>query len=435
MRESNALSLRTPILAPAVVFLVGLVILTTFTALWGPFQKFHRHDDPEDYMEIGQSLASGNGYKNPVGFWPDAPDYSRMPGWPAIISLGIRVARGSPPEAVSRFTDAVCLSLAGAFFCALCRLLGVGTKLSAAAGMAVSLSPSLVALSVDGMSEVSFVMIIAIGLTMLFADRRWLLPGALVLGTATLVRANFILVPPLVLLLALLLRSFRAQLLSRVKLGPALLACALATAPVLLWTLRNAAVTGRFPYPCSGEGQLMYGGNNEITANNLEDWGYWVMPDLVPGEKSKVTLARELGTDLALDDYYHKQAMDWIKSHLSALPRLELGKFVRAFVPIPWVPRAESYAVFFCRFLLYAFWIALLPYWWRHMNRAYLLFFVAMAITQILTTAMYYGIYRFTHCYVEVLFVPCIALGLQQWHAQRIQAAIPSVQQRQEPAA
>jgi hypothetical protein len=296
--------------------------------------------------------------------------------------------------------------------------------LSAVAGLMISLSPSLIALSVGGMSEVLFVTIIAIGLAIMSSNRRWLLPGAFFLGTATLVRANFILVPPLVLFLALLMGSTRTELLNRVKLSRGLLACVLATTPVLLWSVRNAAVTGRFPFPCSGEGQLMYGGNNDVAANNLEYWGYWVMPERIPGEKDKVTLAREFGSDLALDDYYHKKAMNWIRNNPGALPRLELGKFVRAFLPLPWVPNAGTYAVFVCRFLLDVFWIALFPYWWPKMNRAYLLFFAAMAITQIITTTMYYGIYRFTHCYIEVLFVPCIAVGLQEWNAQRVRKAL-----------
>lgn len=422
MRELAFRSKRIHRSACVAVFLVSLVLLGTFTAFWGPYQKFHRHDDPEDYMALGQSLASGNGFTNPLGFWPDAPDYSRMPGWPAIIAVGIRIVPWSPPEAVSRFTNAACLAVAGAFFCALCGLLGAGAKLSAAGGFAVSLSPALVALSVDGMSEVSFVMILAVGLTIILADERYLLPGALMLGTATLVRANFILVPPLMLALALAFRSSRAELLSKRKLVRALLACALATAPVFLWTIRNAKVTGRFPYPCSGEGQLLYGGNNEVTANNLEAWGYWVIPELIPGEKSKAALARELGSDLALDDYYHKKATNWIRSNMSAMPRLELGKFVRAFVPIPFVPRAASYGVFACRFSLYAFGIGLVPFWWRRVNKMYFLFFSAMAITQVITTATYYGIYRFTHCYVEILFVPCIALGLEEWSARRARA-------------
>src|SRR5208282_1524047 len=104
LSERNFPGTRTHVATAGLVFLTSLIILGTFTAVWEPSKKFHRHDDPEDYMAIGKSLASGNGYKNPVGFWPDAPDYSRMPGWPAIISLGIRVAPGIPAEAVSRFT-------------------------------------------------------------------------------------------------------------------------------------------------------------------------------------------------------------------------------------------------------------------------------------------------------------------------------------------
>src|SRR6516164_367248 len=87
--------------------------------------------------------------------------------------------------------------------------------------------------------------------------------GSLFLGTAALVRANFILVPPLVFALALLFPSTRAALLHRARLGRALLAFALAATPVLLWAVRNAELSGRFPFPCSGEGQLIYGGNND----------------------------------------------------------------------------------------------------------------------------------------------------------------------------
>jgi hypothetical protein len=394
------------------------------TVIWGPAQKFHPTDDPDQYLAIGKSLASGKGYKNPVSPWPDLPDYSRTPGWPAVIALGIRLAPGVPAEAVSRFGNAFCLSFAGAFFCALCTLLGVSPRLSAAAGLAVSLSPSLVYLSVDGMSEILFVMILAIGLTILLAGRHGLFPAALILGTAALVRSNFILVPPLFLALTLLMHSSRIELLNRVKLSRAALAFVLAMTPALLWTIRNAEVTGRFPFPTSGEGQLIYGGNNDVVANNLEYWGYWVAPDNIPGESPKLTLARQLGSELALNDYYHRKAMDWIKHNLSSMPRLELGKFIRAFVPIPWVPRPASYAVFACRFLLDVFWVVLLPFWRPQMNRTYLLFCSAMAITQLITTAMFYGLFRFTHCYIEIFFVPCIALGLQQWNTQRGRRAL-----------
>jgi hypothetical protein len=375
-------------------------------------------------MAIGQSLKSGNGFKNLVGPWPNLSDYSRMPGWPAIISIALRLAPGATPEAAIRFTNATCLALVGAVFCLLCKFLGVGTTLSKAAGLSVSLSPSLVYLSVEGLSEITFVMILAIGVTALIASRRLLWPAAIILGTATLVRTNFILVPPVFLTLALLLRAPRAELLTRVGLRCAILACALATAPALLWTLRNAEITGRFPLLSSIEGETLYGANNDVVANNLEYWGYWVMPDYIPGETPKLMLAHQLRCDLALNDYYHRKGVAWLKNNVGALPRLELGKFVRAFVPVPWKPRLESYVVFSCRFLLYVLWVALLPFWLPTINKTYLLFCLAMAIIHLITTALYFGLYRFTHCYIEIFLVPCIALGLQQWGSTRRNLAV-----------
>jgi hypothetical protein len=174
-------------------------------------------------------------------------------------------------------------------------------------------------------------------------------------------------------------------------------------------------IAGRFPLLSTIEGETFYGANNDLVAHNLDYWGYWVIPDEIPGEAPKLELAKRLGNDLALNDYYHRKGVAWVKANLRALPRLELGKFIRAFAPIPWAPLTASYVAFFCRFLLYVFWLALLPFWWPGMNRTYLLFCLAMAVVHVITTAVYYGLYRFTHCYVEILFVPAIAYGLQQW--------------------
>jgi hypothetical protein len=404
-----------PKVTSVLVFLVGLAILSAVTIAWGPSKALHA--DSEQYMAIGSSLAAGNGFKNPVGPWPDRAEYARMPGWPALISVGLRVAPWAKPEAVSRFTNAFCLSVAAAFFCGLSRRLGVKPIFSVLAGLAVALSPSLVYLSVDGLSEVSFLMIIAIGLTAVLAGGRWIYPGAFILGLAALVRTNFILVPFVFVGLALGFPSARETLLKRWNPIRVFACCVLALAPVLLWAVRNDLITGRFPMLSTIEGETFYGSNNDLVAHNLEYWGYWAFPDDIPGEVPKLELAKRLGNDLALNDYYHRKGVAWVKANLRSLPRLELGKFIRAFAPIPWAPLTASYVAFFCRFLLYVGWLALLPFWWRGMNRTYLLFCLAMAVVHVITTAMYYGLYRFTHCYVEILFVPCIAYGLQQWLA------------------
>lgn len=413
-----------PWVTSILVFLMSLVILSAATIAWGPAKALHA--DSEQYMAIGRSLATGNGFKNPVGPWPDLPEIARMPGWPALISVGLRVAPWAKPEAVSRFTNAFCLSVAAAFFCALSRRLGVKPIWSVVAGLAVTLSPSLIFLSVDGLSEVSFLMIIAIGLTAVLTCGRWTYPGTLILGLAALVRTNFILVPFAFVGLALVFRGSRETLLKRGNLVRVFACCVLALVPALLWAVRNDLITGRFPLLSTIEGETFYGSNNDLTAHNLEYWGYWVLPDDIPGEVPKLELAKRLGNDLALNDYYHRKGVAWVKSNLRGLPRLELGKFIRAFAPIPWAPITASYIAFFCRFLLYVLWFALLPFWWRGMNQTYMLFCLAMAAVHVITTAMYYGLYRFTHCYVEILFVPCIVYGLQQWLASTRRTPLPS---------
>jgi hypothetical protein len=417
LETSRRFTLEKPWVTSILVFLVSIVVLSAATLAWGASESFHA--DAEQYLAIGRSLAAGNGYKNLVGPWPDLPDYSRMPGWPALIAMGLWVAPWAAPEAVSRFANAVCLSVAAAFFCALSRRLGVNPILSVFAGLAIALSPPLVFLSVEGLSEITFLMILAIGLTAVLAGRRWIYPGAFVLGLSAMVRTNFILVPFVFLGLAIVFRSARETLLKRGNLVRLFACCFLVFVPALLWGVRNDLITRRFPLLSSLEGEAFYGANNDVVAHNLEYWGYWVMPDNIPGEAPKLELAQKLGTDLALNDYYHRKGSAWVKMNLRSLPRLELGKFIRAFAPIPWVPLTASYVVFFGRFLLYVFWLALLPFWWPGMNRTYLLFCLAMAVVHVITTAMYYGLYRFTHCYVEVFFIPSIAYGVQLWLASR----------------
>ena len=403
--------------AYAFLFFLSLAALSVITAAWGASKKFEPGSDADQYLAIARSLAAGNGYKNLVGPFRTLPDYSRMPAWPTMLAVALRVAPGVAPELVDRCLNAVCLALAGVFFCALTHLLGVRLALAIPAGLAISLSPTLVYLCVDGMTEVPFVMTIAVGITAILVGGRSLYLGAAILGFAPLFRPNFVLFCPVFLVSTLFFRPARRWLLQ--NLARTSLCCVLALAPSLLWTARNYSLTGRFPLLSSMEGETLYGANNEVVANSLRFWGYWVMPNDIPGETPKAELAKSLGSDLALNDYYHAKAVSWMNSNRSALPRLELGKFIRAFVPIPWVPLWQSDVAFFCRFLLYAFCFGLIAFWKPTLNRAYLLICLAIAIVHISTTAVYYGIFRFTHCFVEIFMVPCIAYALDQWWTSR----------------
>lgn len=186
--------------------------------------------------------------------------------------------------------------------------------------------------------------------------------------------------------------------------------------PVTLWAGRNYALTGRIGFLSSLEGETLYGSNNEVVATDLSKWGYWIVPNEIPGETGKAILAKGR-TDVGLNDYYHARAMAWIKTHLADYPRLVLGKLIRAFVPVPWIPNASSWAAFSYRFVLDVLFLALAPWWWSAANRLYLLVLSAMFSLVLLTTVVYYGSYRFTHC-AELFFIPCILLGYQSWRCR-----------------
>lgn len=402
----------------AVVFtlsLGGVVAVTIASEALAPQVGDVEGGDTQQYLAIGQSLAGGHGYKNTYGPWPDRPAYDRMPGWPAVIALALRIAPGAGPLPVVRFANAFCLALAGALFAVLTRRFGGGPDISSFAGLAIALSPPLLYLSVQGSSESCFLLLVALGMNGICAGGRWLYWGALALGAGSLVRTNFAPVPLVFLCLACLLPSARRAMRKERNLARLLLACAIATSPSAFWAIRNYSVSGRFPLLSSLEGETLYGANNEVVANDLTAWGYWIMPDSIPGEPSKRSLAKTLPSDLALNDYYHRRAVLWIKSHLRAMPRLVLGKLVRGFAPIPWKPLIPSFLSFGWRFLLLAAYVALMPFWWRKIGRIYLLLCLAMFLVNIMTTVIYYGSFRMTHCFVEIFFVPCIFLGLQEY--------------------
>lgn len=403
------------------VFVVSFIVLAGITFAWGPGREPDL-DSPQ-YLAIAQNLAGGKGFVNSFGPWPDRPSYDRMPAWPAVLAAALWVAPGAPPQAVARFAAALCLAVAGALFSLLSCHLGVRPGLSMLAGFGVSLSPPLVYLSVSGMSEPSLVMFVAAALVCVFAGGRWFWLGTVLLGVGPLVRTQLILVPAAFAVI-LVWSDGRRLLAGKQRRGRFAIALALAYLLPFLWTLRNYSLTGRFPLLSSIEGETLYGANNPVVANDLENWGYWVMPNEIPGETPKLDLAKTGMTDLELNDYYHRKGIVWIKQNIPALPRLVLGKLIRGFVPVPWKPKLGSFFAFSYRLLLDALYLALLPFWWRSMDRIYLRFCLAMFAVQLLATVIYYGASRFTHVYVEILFVPCIVFGVQQWRARAAEGAV-----------
>ncbi len=394
------------------VFLGSGAALLTLTSRSGADRAFEQGDAPH-FLSLAQSLSTGHGYAHPAGLWPGRPAYDRMPVWPVLLSLGLRIAPYAQVEAVSRYTNAVCLAFAGSLFVLVALRLGASASTSVLAGFMVAFAPPLLYLSMEGMSEISFVLLLGAGLYF-FLTENLRCVGALLLGLAALCRSNFILVPFIAATLLILSAQGRRWLFSSGRTKGAALAFGLSILPALIWAGRNYHLTGRFPVLSSMQGETLYGANNEVVSHQLKNWGYWVFPNDIPGETPKRALARLLPNDLALNDYYDAKARAWIRTHRRELPRLVLGKLVRAYVPIPWSTQTPAFVAFGYRWALYLSFFALWPYWRGRMGTPYALVFVSMAFVQLLTTVVYYGVFRFTFCFSEVLLIPCIAVGLDQ---------------------
>src|SRR5262249_51425924 len=150
------------------------------------------------------------------------------------------------------------------------------------------------------------VAIVGAGLAFAFARTRNLYLAALVIGLGPLVRTTFIFVMLFAIGFAVALPSTRRAVF-RWKLMRVALICTLAVLPIFGWAVRNYVACGRFPVLSSLEGEGLYGANNDATANDLRKWGYWVVPDEIPGEPSKAELAARFSTPLGLNDYYHQK--------------------------------------------------------------------------------------------------------------------------------
>ena len=379
-----------------VIVIVGLVPLFTLAVIWRG--AFPPGDDAEQYAAIGRSLATGQGYKDPVGFWPQLAAYDRMPGWPALESLGFLIAPGQRDARVARCTSAVCLALAGGFFYLIARRLGVRNTLAGLAGLAVTFSPPLVALMTQGYSEVPFVLFVGIALWALLRGGTSFYWGALAFGLCPLFRTNFVLVPAIMAVLLWLGRKNRSLFAGGPTVAGYFFAAGLSLLPTLLWVIRNDMLTGRFPLLSSIEGETLYGSNNDVVAHDRSGVGLLDHARFHSREKSKrQNGVNELGSDLALSDYYRHKGLAWIGSHVKDLPLLILGKLTRAFVPIPWNLQWYSSGAFLWRFALDVLYIWLFTFWRGAVNRFYLLLAAAMFLTHMITVLVFWGSFRFTY--------------------------------------
>ena len=362
--------------------------------------------DAPFFLSIAENLAREHSFVNSLSPWATIPASDRMPAWPFFVSIFIALLPHAEPNLIIRLAGIILHAATATTLTELTFRLSRRQAVALTTGLAYALYPSALFLVDQGMSEPLFVFILILALLALVSG--WVRTAAALSGLCCLVRPNFLIVP---ILLVIVWRIFATETI-RAGLGgvwTAAVCAGLFVAPTGAWTARNYFVTGHFPVISTIQGLTLYGANNEVVANSLEYWGYWVQPDQVGGPERR-TLARQM-SPYELDRYYTRMAVEYWHHSWFCLPRLILGKLVRAFVPIPWNASWAGYAASGCRLILYALFLSTMRYWARVAGRQYILALSAIFLMSLITTVIYYGTARFTFM-MEAPMFPCAIAGL-----------------------
>lgn len=199
--------------------------------------------DAHEYAEMARRLAHGDGFTTgvlyPAELWlgvgPDHPAVKFPPLWPLLLA-GPFVLFGAHASVVHAVVG-VCFALLVALSAALAARLAGGAA-GVVAALAVASCPLLLALSLDGVSEIPFALAVAAGFWLCAVEAPpWSI--GLACGLAYLTRYNGAVLLPMALGL---LAVRRAPVRS-------LAACALGFAAVALpWWIRNTLVAGSPTY-------------------------------------------------------------------------------------------------------------------------------------------------------------------------------------------
>lgn len=275
--------------------------------------------DAAYYFERAGELAAGQGYISPDGqptaFWP--------PGWPLALSVPFKLF-GASVQVVGLF-NLLFAGISAALLFLLARRI-TGSDLAARlALLLIALYPNNAAYVPLALTEVFYTTLLLAICWLLVEQRSWLwLAGAgLLLGAATLVKAQTLVVVPLVLGIALLRApGFWAAVPKTIATGLALGAfAALVVAP---WSLRNERVLGELVLVSTN------GGVTLATGNNPSATGGYVDND--PAYLALQTRKGELD-EIAFDAEAKRLGTDWIKANPEKFVALMPVKFFKLWGP------------------------------------------------------------------------------------------------------
>ena len=275
--------------------------------------------DAAYYFDRAGELAAGRGYLSPQGqptaFWP--------PGWPLALSAAFRAF--GPWVAVVGLFNLACAAVSAALVLALGRRIG-GSELAARlALLLLALYPNNAAYVPLALTEVFYTaLLLAICWLLVCGRGAVALVGAgLLLGAATLVKAQTLAVVPLVLGIAVL-RAPQFWPALRGAIAKGLLLAALAALVVAPWSLRNSRELGHLVAVSTNGGVTLLTGNNDHA-----DGGY---ADSDPVYQALFARRLTLG-EIAFDTEAKRLGMAWIKDHPRQFVTLMPRKLVKLWGP------------------------------------------------------------------------------------------------------
>jgi len=313
----------------AIIFLIAL----SARATWGTYRHVTRADtapvlefpDEQQYWMIAESLASGNGMRDELGFRA-----SRMPLYPATLSFFARLNGGVLLAMVFHWligalAATVAAALAGRI---------VNPRVGCVAGLLVAVDPFLVFSSSLLLTETPFILamlLLFLALAQLVTVRSPTIPLGRILAVGLLSALCVHLRESSLglILIALLLVALRRRLDPPAckLIGGTLFVVVLTLVP---WMLRNNAILGEPVWLTTRGGISLYDGVGP-QADGTSDLGdIKAMPEVANL------------TELQWDDYFMRKAMSAIRDDPGRVLKLAIIKIRRMWNPMPNVETYQS---------------------------------------------------------------------------------------------
>lgn len=298
--------------------LLALFALFTFLRAAAILLDVTPTSDADWYYARADMLARGLGYVGqtgaPTAYWP--------PGWPLALSLAFR-ALGTSTITVGLFNLISAVVAAWLTYDLARRLFGseAGARIAL---LLLAVYPNSILYVPLALTEVFYTTLLLAGCWLLIARKgaARLIVAGLVFGIATLVKAQTLVVVPLVCLIGLLRDG---QIVRRTpgviaRGGLILAVAAMAVAP---WTLRNHEAMGAWIPVSTNGGITLLTGNNDSARGGF-----------TPDDAAVKALDSRKGlTEMTYDAEASRLGKEWIKAHPVQFLKLMPMKLVRLWGP------------------------------------------------------------------------------------------------------